>query len=67
MLPPRRTGDSSADLPASDEMKTRLKQQTDEARSLGIFGAPAFVAADGELFWGNDRLEPALDWAAKRA
>jgi 2-hydroxychromene-2-carboxylate isomerase len=51
---------------SSDEIKTRLKQQTDEAKRLGIFGAPAFVAADGELFWGNDRLEAALDWAAKR-
>jgi 2-hydroxychromene-2-carboxylate isomerase len=50
----------------SDEFKTRLKEQTGEARRLGIFGAPAFVAADDELFWGNDRLEAALDWAAKR-
>ena len=54
------------DRAAADEIKTRLKQQTDEAKSLGIFGAPAFVTADGELFWGNDRLEAALDWAAKR-
>jgi 2-hydroxychromene-2-carboxylate isomerase len=51
---------------SSDEIKTGLKSQTDEAKRLGIFGAPAFVAADEELFWGNDRLEPALDWAAKR-
>ena len=32
-------------------------QQTEEAQRLGIFGAPSFVTADGELFWGNDRLE----------
>ena len=51
---------------SSDEIKTRLKEQTDEAKRLGIFGAPAFIAADEELFWGNDRLEAALDWAAKR-
>jgi 2-hydroxychromene-2-carboxylate isomerase len=49
---------------ASDELKTRLKQETDEAKRLGIFGAPAFVAGE-ELFWGNDRLEMALDWATK--
>jgi 2-hydroxychromene-2-carboxylate isomerase len=51
---------------SSDDIKTRLKEQIDEAKRLGIFGAPAFVAAGGELFWGNDRLEAALDWAAKR-
>jgi hypothetical protein len=31
---------------------------------LGIFGAPTFIV-DGELFWGNDRLEAALDWAMR--
>jgi 2-hydroxychromene-2-carboxylate isomerase len=50
---------------ASDEIKTRLKNDTDEAKRLGIFGAPAFIANADELFWGNDRLEAALDWAAK--
>ena len=35
---------------------------TDAARELGIFGAPTF-AVDGEIFWGDDRLEDALDWA----
>jgi 2-hydroxychromene-2-carboxylate isomerase len=56
----------AAQFATSGEIKTGLKLQTDEAKRLGIFGAPAFVAADEELFWGNDRLEAALDWAAKR-
>jgi 2-hydroxychromene-2-carboxylate isomerase len=43
--------------------KQRLRQQTDEAQRRGIFGAPTFVTGDGELFWGNDRLERALQWA----
>jgi 2-hydroxychromene-2-carboxylate isomerase len=47
----------------SPEWKPRLRAVTERARGLGIFGAPTFVV-DGELFWGNDRLEPALDWAA---
>ena len=47
----------------SDEIKSRLRAQTDEARRIGVFGAPSFVTADGELFWGNDRLETALAWA----
>ncbi len=49
----------------SDEIKTALRAQTEEAQALGIFGAPSFVTADGELFWGNDRLEAALDWATR--
>ena len=49
----------------SDATKPLLRAQTEEARKLGIFGAPSFVTADGELFWGNDRLEAALEWAKK--
>ena len=49
----------------SDANKMRLKEETEEARRLGIFGAPAFIAGE-ELFWGNDRLDAALDWAATR-
>ena len=46
------------------EIKQRLKDQTAEASSRGIFGAPSFITEDGELFWGDDRLEQALAWAA---
>ena len=46
-----------------DTTKAQLRQQTDEAQRLGIFGAPSFRTPDGELFWGNDRLERALQWA----
>lgn len=46
----------------SSENKSRLRANVDEARKLGLFGAPSFVV-NGELFWGNDRLEDALDWA----
>jgi 2-hydroxychromene-2-carboxylate isomerase len=52
-------------LAQSDQIKTALRTQTEEAQALGIFGAPSFVTADGELFWGNDRLEAALDWAMR--
>jgi 2-hydroxychromene-2-carboxylate isomerase len=47
----------------SGEIKLRLRQETETAQRLGIFGAPSFVTTDGELFWGNDRLERALAWA----
>jgi len=42
-----------------------LKEATDGARQLGIFGAPTF-AVGREIFWGDDRLEHALVFAAKR-
>jgi 2-hydroxychromene-2-carboxylate isomerase len=39
--------------------KERLRQQTEVAQELGIFGAPSFLAHD-ELYWGDDRLEQAI-------
>jgi 2-hydroxychromene-2-carboxylate isomerase len=48
------------------ENKGRLRQQTARAEALGIFGAPSFVT-NGELFWGDDRLEQAIAWAARSA
>ncbi len=41
--------------------KQELRAQTERAAARGIFGAPSFVV-NGELFWGNDRLEEALAW-----
>ena len=46
----------------STENKQRLKDQTSEAIARGIYGAPSVTVGD-ELFWGNDRLERAVDWA----
>lgn len=48
-----------------DAAKAALRAATEEAQAKGVFGAPTFVTADGEVFWGNDRLEQALDWALK--
>ncbi len=60
--------DPAAALAAAQEndIKERLRSETAEAQRIGIFGAPSFTTADGELFWGNDRLESALAWV-KRA
>ena len=41
----------------------KYNQETDAARSFGVFGSPSFIV-DGELFWGDDRLEEAIKWAA---
>lgn len=45
-----------------DDTKARLREATERARTLGIFGAPSFIV-DEELFWGDDRLEDAIDLA----
>ena len=45
------------------ENKAALRDQVAEAEAHGIFGAPSFTVR-GELFWGNDRLEEAVDFAA---
>jgi 2-hydroxychromene-2-carboxylate isomerase len=47
------------------QMKDALRTATAEASTISVFGAPALIAPDGELFWGDDRLEQALRWAAK--
>lgn len=52
-------------LAARPEAAARLEAETEAARQHGAFGSPSFVAA-GELFWGDDRLEEAIDWAAGR-
>jgi 2-hydroxychromene-2-carboxylate isomerase len=49
----------------SPDNKAALKAACEEARSLGLPGAPCCVTPDGEVFWGNDRLEAAVAWAAR--
>ena len=49
----------------SAPVKAQLKEHVAMAKERGLFGAPSFLTADGELFWGNDRLEQALDWAVR--
>ena len=44
--------------------KALFRAQIDRAVQQGIFGAPSFIS-HGELFWGNDRLEQAVQWHAR--
>ncbi|HYZ88223.1 MAG TPA: 2-hydroxychromene-2-carboxylate isomerase [Myxococcales bacterium] len=48
----------------SPEVKQHLRRNTDQARALGMFGAPNFVVGE-ELFFGQDRLADAIDWAKR--
>jgi 2-hydroxychromene-2-carboxylate isomerase len=50
---------------ANDEgFAATLEASAVDARRIGLFGSPHFVVR-GEVFWGDDRLEDALDWATK--
>ena len=49
---------------ASSSVKDSLRKRTNEAYEKGIFGAPSFVA-NNKIFWGQDRIEFALDEAGK--
>ncbi|MEO8835656.1 MAG: 2-hydroxychromene-2-carboxylate isomerase [Caldimonas sp.] len=44
--------------PQSDEVKQRLRRETDAAIARGVFGVPT-LAIDGRLFWGFDALDMA--------
>lgn len=45
----------------SQEVRDKYAAETEAARSMGIFGSPTF-ACGAEIFWGDDRLEDAIDW-----
>ena len=58
-------GDARAlELAQSPRIKAQLRENTDQARQLGLFGAPDFVVG-GEVFFGQDRLEDAIAWARR--
>ena len=48
---------------ARDAINDRLREATGRAGALGIRGVPSVVVA-GEVFWGDDRLEQAVEAAA---
>jgi 2-hydroxychromene-2-carboxylate isomerase len=50
--------ESVAALISSDELKQRLRADTDAALARGVTGVPT-VAVGEQLFWGEDRLEDA--------
>jgi 2-hydroxychromene-2-carboxylate isomerase len=53
------------DQSRQETTKLRLREQTEQARARGIFGAPTFFVGT-EMFWGNDRMDDALLFAADR-
>ena len=49
----------------TDAARESLRARTADAQARGIYGAPSFVTDDGELFWGDDRLDQAMRWAVR--
>ncbi len=45
---------------SNQDIKHKLKQLTQEAFEKEVFGAPTFIV-NNKIFWGQDRLEYALD------
>jgi len=50
----------------ADANRQRLRDATRTARERGVFGAPTFFVGD-EMYWGNDRLDDALEAACARS
>jgi 2-hydroxychromene-2-carboxylate isomerase len=43
------------------DIEEGLAAQTQTALEIGVFGSPTFRVGN-ELFWGDDRLEDAIEW-----
>ncbi len=52
-------GEALVEEAGGDPVKAMLREATEQARDMGIFGAPSFRVGD-ELFWGNDRMGDAI-------
>lgn len=48
-------GAALLDAANTDQAKARLKDATDWALRVGVFGVPSYVV-DGEVFWGQDSV-----------
>jgi 2-hydroxychromene-2-carboxylate isomerase len=58
----RRLGLQDPQAAAADEdVKAKLKANTETAIARGVFGVPSFLLGD-TLFWGQDSLEMMLDY-----
>ena len=53
------------DQAKSESTKAFLREQTETATRKGVFGAPTFFVGT-EMFWGNDRLDDALQFASEQ-
>ena len=45
----------------SSDIETQYLENTKKAYKEGVFGSPTFIY-EGEVFWGDDRLEDCIKW-----
>ena len=48
----------------SDKIEKEYLANTESARINKVFGSPSFIVG-GEIFWGDDRMEDAINWFKK--
>ncbi|KAJ2780023.1 hypothetical protein H4R18_003678 [Coemansia javaensis] len=53
-------GQRAVALAEQDAAKSGFRASTQAAIDHGLFGAPSFTTADGDMYWGNDRLIDAV-------
>lgn len=53
-------GNDLVERSASDEVSAAYEQNRQDALTADVFGSPAYVL-DGEVFWGQDRIELLAD------
>lgn len=53
-------GKALVERSGSDEVSQKYEQNRQEALAADVFGSPAYVL-DGEVFWGQDRIELLVD------
>ena len=44
-----------------NKIKDQYLKNTESAYEKGVFGSPSFIF-EGEVFWGDDRLEDCIKW-----
>ncbi|SDF92696.1 MULTISPECIES: 2-hydroxychromene-2-carboxylate isomerase [Thalassobaculum] len=49
--------DGAAIIEAAPTYNDQLTADTQKAINSGVFGAPSYVLPDGEIFWGQDRID----------
>jgi 2-hydroxychromene-2-carboxylate isomerase len=48
----------------AEDIKKEYLANTESARNNKVFGSPSFIV-NGEIFWGDDRMEDAITWSKK--
>ena len=49
-------GDALVQQTTTQDVKDRLRANTEEAIAMGAYGSPTMIVNDGQLYFGNDQL-----------